>query len=135
MGMQVPGGRGGVREEGVEGGGEAEAELNGRQKGEESKGGREEEGEGKGGRSRPGTIVARQVGSGVLRRRKLVSGAPGNRLRGYAPATMESEVYHFAYLAVHSRATRIASCSFSFQCAATSFARGSSCHPNRPVSV
>lgn len=42
---------------------------------------------------------------------------------------------HLAYLAVHSLLTRIASCSFSFQCAATSFARGSSCRSESQRSI
>lgn len=37
-----------------------------------------------------------------------------------------------AYFCVHSRETRMASFSFSFQCDATSFARGSSCVSDAP---
>jgi hypothetical protein len=66
------------------------------------------------------------------RERILVAvGRRGDLKRVYINASVTFFCFYLAYLAVHSRETRMASCSFSFQCAATSFARGSSCEVAR----
>ncbi len=46
---------------------------------------------------------------------------------GFVQSGSARRLPYLAYWAVHSRETRTASASFSFQCDATSFARGSSC--------